>query len=103
MSPLLFSLGLSLGLTLLFELGFALAWGVRGRGLLFVALANLLTNPAVVLAAAAGAPVWLLEVLAVLVEALVYRRSGVTARPLLFSLCANALSFGLGLVLQLVL
>ncbi len=46
---MLLELALSLGLTLLLEGTFVLVWGVRGRDLLLVLLANVLTNPAVVL------------------------------------------------------
>ena len=48
MSGWLCSLGISLGLTLLFEGAFALAWGLRGRDLTLCALVNLLTNPPLV-------------------------------------------------------
>lgn len=103
----LLSLGVSLALTLVIELGFALIFRRRGRALLYVALANLLTNPAAVLcvrlcavytalpsaAVTAGA-----EILAVLTEGLVYKTSQEGfSRPWLFSLGANALSYGLGL------
>ncbi len=103
------ALGLSLGLTLLFELTFALACRKRGYALVFVALANVLTNPPVALTALLWrycalpgypAAVSALEVLAVLTEGFVYRKSETGfARPYLFSLCANGLSFGLGLLL----
>lgn len=94
--------GLSLGLTLLIELGFALLCRKRGRALLLAALANLLTNPVVVLTVLVwGAPVWLMEALAVLTEGFIYGKSREDfSRPYLFSLCANALSFGLGLLLN---
>ena len=43
-------LAVSLALTLVFEVGFALLWGLRGRReLALVALVNCLTNPPVVL------------------------------------------------------
>ncbi len=105
----LVSLGTSLALTLLFELGFALAAGRRGRALLYVTLANFLTNPAVVLCAGAwrlyrlplyAVAVAALEAAAVLTEGLVYRKSGLFSRPFRFSLAANALSFFLGLLLN---
>lgn len=106
------ALGISLALTLGLELGFALAAGKRGRALLFVMLANLLTNPPVVMTAilwrqyalpAEPAAVAVLEVLAVLTEGLVYEKSRVGfSRPWLFSLAANALSFGGGALLSLI-
>ena len=108
MNPWLVSLGLSLGLTLAFELAFALLWGLRGRDLLLCCLVNLLTNPPVVLLALLWRhfgpnppwlPVPLLEAGAVLMEGRLYRRDGERVRrPFLFSLCANAFSFVLGLV-----
>lgn len=106
------SLGVSLALTLAIETGLALLFRRRGRALLIVALANVLTNPAVVLASllwrayslpAYPAAVAALECLAVLVEGLVYKKSRTGfARPYLFSLAANAASFGLGLILSLI-
>ena len=96
----LLALGISLGLTLALELGFALLCHKRGRALLFVLLVNVLTNPAVVLTVRMGAaPVWLMEGLAVLTEGFLYRKSREFSRPYLFSLAANALSFGVGLAL----
>ncbi len=112
MSAWLAALGLSLGLTLAFELGFALLWGLRGRDLVLCALVNLLTNPPVVFCALlwryygpgpAWLPVPLLEALAVLTEGRFYRRDGESIRrPFLFSLCANAVSYALGLVVNLI-
>lgn len=104
----LVSLTVSLTLTLLIELAFALFRHRRGQALLFVALANVLTNPAVVLCAGLwrtyGLPfypaaVTVLEISAVLAEGFVYRRSGCFPRPYRFSLIANLLSFSLGLLI----
>ena len=113
MKSWLTSLGISLGLTLLIETGFALACGKRGRDLALVALANVLTNPVVVLTALLcraytalppAAYIAPMEALATLTEALVYRNAARDIRrPLLFSLCANALSYGLGLALGRIL
>ena len=107
----LISLGLSLALTLIFELGFALACGKRGRALSFVALVNALTNPVVVCTllvwralglGAEWALIAALECSAVLVEGFVYKRSGEAfPRPYLFSLAANAVSYTLGLLISL--
>ena len=97
----------SLGLTLCFELAFALLWGVRGRDLLLIALANGVTNPAVVLLHTLfPSPVVTatLELSAVLVEGLLYRQFAPSLRrPMFFSLLANALSFSLGLLVNLFL
>lgn len=104
----------SLGLTLLLEVPFAYAWGLRNRHDLTVAvLVNVLTNPAVVLlnfllAAHTG---WLwpavqlpLEALAAAVEAVCYRSCGRDVRhPALLALCANGFSYGAGLLLNAVL
>lgn len=105
-------LATSLLLTLLFEEGFALAWGLRGRRELgLVALANCLTNPVVVILyyTAAwrcgwdAAPVTLaLETAAVLVEWRCYRAySEQVAKPLRFAVLVNLFSYGAGRVLQL--
>ena len=108
MSGWLAALGVSLGLTLLLEGLFALVWGLRGRDLILCALVNLLTNPPLVFLVLCWrhfgpAPAWLpvpvLEALAVWIEGTIYRRDGERIRrPLLFSLCANAFSYGLGLL-----
>ena len=107
----LLSLGVSLALTLIFEMGFALLCGKRGRALSFVALVNLLTNPAVVCTvliwnALALPGYWALiaalECSAVLVEGFIYKRSGAGfRRPYLFSLAANAVSYTLGLFVSM--
>ncbi|MCI8538225.1 MAG: hypothetical protein HFF18_06120 [Oscillospiraceae bacterium] len=105
---LFLSLAGSLILTLLLELGLALLWGVKGEDLTTVALANVLTNPVVVLCHhvtgwyAPGfrtAVTLALELGAVLVEGLVYGRRSRIVRPLAFSLWANAVSFLTGLLL----
>ena len=94
---------LCLGLTLAIELPAALLWGIRGRDLLLCALANVLTNPAVVLLNLLFPAPWLLillECAAAGIEGLVYLLCACRLRaPFLFSLCANGGSFGLGLVI----
>ncbi len=105
-------LALSLALTLLLEEGFALAWGLRGRReLAVVALVNILTNPAVVLLYHTAVGLWrlgavpvtiALESAAVLVEWLFYRAcSEQLRRPFLFALLANAFSYGVGCIINL--
>ena len=95
---------LSLALTLAIEGAAALLWGLRGRDLLLCALVNLLTNPAVVLLHLLFPAPWVtaaLELAAVAVEALYYRRYGEhIRRPWVFSLLANGASFGLGLLIS---
>ena len=105
------ALALSLALTIALEVVFALAAGKRGqRDLLLVVLVNALTNPVVVLSywlsvfyTGWSPPVvkGVLEVWAVGTEALCYKKYGRDFRhPLLFSILANAFSFGMGLLLQ---
>ena len=87
-------LAVSLALTLVFEVGFALLWGLRGRRELgLVALVNVLTNlPATLV----------LETAAVVVEWRCYRAfSRQIRRPLLFALLANGLSYGAGCVINM--
>ena len=109
---LLTALVVSLLLTLLLEEGFALAWGLRGRReLALAALVNCLTNPPVVLLyhTAVGLGHWspalaaaVLECGAVVVEWRCYKAfSEQLRRPFLFSLLANAFSYGTGCVISL--
>lgn len=101
----------SLALTLLFEEGFALLWGLRGkRELTVVALVNVLTNPAAVLLYHTAVGLWrwsslpvtiVLECAAVAAEWLCYRACSETLkRPFLFALLANTISFGAGCILN---
>ena len=111
MDKLWLSLIVSLLLTEAIELVFALVWGVRGRELWLVVLVNLLTNPLAVLGYALLRNVlpWPLlriqlpiELMVFVLEALLYLRlSRTIRRPLLFALCINLVSYGLGLVIGL--
>lgn len=105
-------LAVSLLLTLAFEEGFALAWGLRGRRELgLVALVNVLTNPPVVLLYHTATGLWcwnavlvtiLLEASAVLVEWRCYRAfSDQVKRPFLFALLVNLFSYGVGCAINL--
>lgn len=105
-------LAVSLLLTLVFEEGFALLWGLRGRRELgLVALMNCLTNPPVVLLYHTAAGLWhwnslpvtvALEGLAVLVEWRCCRAfSEQVRRPFLFALLINLFSYGAGCVINL--
>lgn len=105
---LLYSLTVSLLLTEAIETAVCFALGFRGGELLIVLLANIATNPAVVFVCVLAGkfthvPQWLcvgvLEVSAVLVEALIYRRATDRKRPFLDSLIANAVSYSTGLML----
>ena len=105
-------LAVSLLLTLIFEEGFALVWGLRGkRELGLVALVNCLTNPPVVLLYYTATSLWhwnaipvtlVLEAAAVIVEWRCYRAfSDQVKRPLLFALLVNLFSYGAGCVINL--
>lgn len=105
-------MAVSLLLTLVFEELFALLWGLRGRReLTIVALVNILTNPVVVLTyhTAVGYFGWsavlvtaVLEIGAVVVEWLYYRAcSEQLEKPFLFALLANAFSYSVGCVINL--
>lgn len=106
------ALAVSLGLTLLVELPLACALGVRTRrGLVFVLLANVATNPAVVLLyslacfrapGARFAVLALLETAAFGFEGFVYSRclSEKTRNPYVLSLLLNAASFAAGELLN---
>ncbi len=105
-------LAVSLALTLVFEVGFALLWGLRGRRELgLAALVNVLTNPPVVLLYYTAVKLWrwsalpatlVLETAAVVVEWRCYRAfSRQIRRPLLFALLANGLSYGAGCVINM--
>jgi len=117
---LLTALSISLGLTVLFEVGFFYISGfieffrVAGKrdkkDLLLVILVNTLTNPIVVLL------YWIayfntnwnpviillpLEFFAILTEGFIYSRYALTIRrPFLFSFAANVFSFSMGFLLQ---
>ena len=104
------SLVLALLLTEAIEIPVCLLWGMRGRDLVFVLLANLLTNPVVnVLYALAylytpiprAVSIAVLEIAAVVTEWLVYRSATEAKRPFLISLTANAASYGAGLLITL--
>ena len=102
------ALAISLGMTLVLELTFALFWGVRGHhDLRLTILVNVLTNPIVVFVyyyvRIRRFPLnygWItigMEAFAVVTEALLYKKfSRTIKRPWLFSLSANAFSYAAG-------
>ena len=104
----LVSLAVSLALTLVLELGFALLWGAGIHNLSLIALANVLTNPVVVLCHTLAAlflpgalpPVtFALEAGAVLAEGRLFATRGDIRSPWGFALCANLFSFSVGLLI----
>ena len=91
---------LSLGLTLLLELPIACAWGLRGRELVTVLAANLMTNPLAVALHLAGIPQIPIELGVVLAEGWAYRLH-FDRKPVLLAITSNALSWGVGILIQL--
>ncbi len=102
----------SLSLTLLLEFSIALLFRVKGRDLLLVFLANLLTNPLVVYLNMLLTwifpdvfPIWQmpLEISVVLAESLLYiKYSDSISRPVVFAFCANAFSYCTGVIINLI-
>lgn len=92
--------GISLALTLAIELPAAFLWGLRGRQLAVVALANVMTNPLAVALSWVGLPQIPIEIAVVLAEGFTYR-SFFEKRPVLLAVASNALSWGIGLMMQL--
>ena len=90
---------MSLGLTLLFELPIAYLWGLRKRELLTVFMANLMTNPLAVALHLCGIPQIPIEIGVVLSEGAAYSLH-FEKRPWLLALVSNAISWGIGLMLQ---
>ena len=99
---------LALLLTEAIEIPVCLLFGLRKKELLVVLLANLLTNPAVnvlYLLATLCTPlprvlvIAVLEVSAVVTEWLIYRSLTEAKHPFRMSLAANAVSYGVGLLL----
>lgn len=106
------NIGITLAFVIIIEVVFARLCRHRGRALLLVALLNLLTNPIILTVLELGllirsrpsSAVFVLELVAVLLEGLIYRKSRLGfSRPYVFSLAANALSFGLLLLFHVIL
>lgn len=111
---MLYSLGMSLILTLLLEVGFALIYGIRDRkDIVLLILVNILTNPLVVLSyyliinytvVNGLIAIVVLELMAIFTEGYYYRTYGKTfRRPLLFSVYINLFSYLTGQVLKLLI
>ena len=90
---------LSRGLTRLIELPVAYLWGLRRRALLTVFAANLMTNPLAVALHLCGIPQIPIELGVVIAEGAAYSLH-FDRRPWLLALVSNALSWGIGLILQ---
>ena len=91
---------LSLGLTLLFEVPIAYLWGLRGRELVTVLAANVMTNPLAVALHLSGIPQVPIELGVVLAEGFAYSLH-FDKRPWLLALISNAVSWGIGFIMQL--
>ena len=90
----------SLLLTLAIELPIAYLWGLRGRELVTVAVANVMTNPLAVALHLWGIPHLPIELGVVLAEGAAYRLH-FEKKPVLLAIISNALSWGIGLMIQL--
>ena len=111
---LLYSLGVSLMLTIILEVGFFYLCGIREKkDIMLLVLVNILTNPLVVMIYFIIlrysdwnkiAVVIVLELLAVLTEGYYFKAYGKTLRrPMLLSLGTNMFSFCIGQALKLLL
>lgn len=99
------SLGVSLVLTLVLEGGYALLCGIQGRDLRLLLLANVLTNPVVVLAYHLAGQFWPtgmtvvvvgMELWAVGTEGYLFRSRSRLTHPWRFAVCANLISYTMG-------
>ncbi|MCM1522872.1 MAG: hypothetical protein NC120_00280 [Ruminococcus sp.] len=109
------TMAFSLTLTVIFELVFSFAYGIRGgRNIAVIILVNTLTNPAVnciyiytaYFAAVGKAALFLtaaaLEISAVCAEWLIYKSCTDIKKPFRLSLYANCFSFSLGLAANII-
>lgn len=92
----------SLGLTLALEVPVACVWGLRGRELLTVLAANVMTNPLAVALHLTGIPQLPIEFGVVIAEGWAYRLH-FDKRPVLLAVVSNGLSWGIGLLIQSIL
>ncbi len=108
---LLYSLGMSLFLTLVLEWFIGYLCGIRDKmDFVLLTLVNILTNPLVVMSYYLVVHyshmnriviIVVLEVMAILTEGYYYKTYGKTfSRPLLFALSANSFSFCIGQLLN---
>ena len=101
-------LSVSLALTLGLECCYAVLWKVQRQDMLLLVLANILTNPVVVLCHHAAAALWpaglvfttlALELGAVGTEGYLYHTRSRIKHPWLFALSANLVSYVIGCLL----
>ena len=90
----------SLLLTLAIELPIAYLWGLRRRELVTVAVANVMTNPLAVALHLNGIPQLPIELGVVLAEGAAYSLH-FEKKPVLLAIISNALSWGIGMFIQL--
>ena len=93
---------LCLGLTLAIELPAAYFWGLRRRELVTVLIANVMTNPLAVALHLCGIGQLPIELGVVIAEGVAYSLH-FEKRPWRIAIVSNALSWGIGLLLNLVL
>ena len=93
---------LCLGLTLAIELPIAYFWGLRRRELVTVLVANVMTNPLAVALHLSGIPQIPIELGVVIAEGIAYSLH-FEKRPWRLAIVSNAVSWGIGLILNFIL
>ena len=93
---------LCLGLTLAIELPIAYFWGLRRRELVTVLVANVMTNPLAVALHLCGIPQIPIELGVVIAEGIAYSLH-FEKRPWRLAIVSNAVSWGIGLILNFIL
>ena len=93
---------LCLGLTLAIELPIAYFWGLRRRELVTVLVANVMTNPLAVALHLSGIPQIPIELGVVIAEGIAYSLH-FEKRPWRLAIVSNAVSWGIGLILNCIL
>ena len=108
MNGLLLRFIISLFLTLVIELVVACLFRVKGKDLLLIVLVNVLTNPAAVLLSAFAGNKRIvqlvIEAVVILIEGWYYKKySNAIGRGYVFSLMANGISYGIGIILPYII